>query len=246
MIPMDAAARSVPSRSPDSILVTEIFGPTFQGEGSSAGERAVFVRLSRCNLNCIWCDTPETWDSSRFDLRAVSRWMSRQQVWQEISARDAGLVVITGGEPLLQQVKIAWLAAKCHATDRRVEIETNGTVVPSDDLLGTAARFNVGVKLANSSVTAARRVNAVAIRQFVSSGRAVFKFVVASPAELDEIAGLQRSYELPADRIWVMPEGTTSQKVLDGLRLLADPVLERGWNLTPRLHTLLWENSRGR
>jgi 7-carboxy-7-deazaguanine synthase len=243
---MDTAARNTESRSQDSMLVTEIFGPTFQGEGSSAGERAVFVRLSRCNLNCSWCDTPETWDNSRFDLHALSQWMSRQQVWQEITARDAGLVVITGGEPLLQQVKIAWLAARCYATGRRMEIETNGTVVPANDLLGSAVRFNVGVKLANSSVAAGRRINATAIRRFVSSGRAVFKFVVASPAELDEIAGLQRTHELPADRIWVMPEGTTSQKVLDGLRLLADPVLERGWNLTPRLHTLLWENSRGR
>lgn len=246
MTPVDTATRSTLSRPPDSILVTEIFGPTFQGEGPSAGQRAVFVRLSRCNLNCSWCDTPETWDNSRFDLHALSRWMSRQQVWQEISARDADLVVVTGGEPLLQQVKIAWLAAKCHATDRRVEIETNGTIVPADDLLGSTVRFNVGLKLANSSVTATRRINAAAIRQFVSSGSAVFKFVVASPAELDEIAGLQSRHELPDNRIWVMPEGTTSQKVLDGLRLLADPVLERGWNLTPRLHSLLWENSRGR
>jgi hypothetical protein len=43
-----------------------------------------------------------------------------------------------------------------------------------------------------------------------------------------------------------MPEGTTSDQILCRLRELADPVLARGWNLTPRLHTLLWEDTRGR
>jgi 7-carboxy-7-deazaguanine synthase len=41
------------------------FGPTFQGEGPSAGRRALFIRLSHCNLSCPGCDTPESWDWSR-------------------------------------------------------------------------------------------------------------------------------------------------------------------------------------
>lgn len=226
--------------------MAEVFGPTFQGEGPSAGQQAVFVRLSRCNLNCSWCDTPETWDASRFDLRSWSRRMSAEQVWEEVTARGTGLVVITGGEPLLQQDRLAWLAATCQATGRRAEIETNGTVAPAAAILGADCRFNVSVKLANSGVPVERRIRAMAIRELVSSGRAVFKFVVTSTADLDEIAGLQRLHDLPQERIWVMPEGTTSSEVLGRMRQLADPVLERGWHLTPRLHTLLWENARGR
>lgn len=49
------------------LVVSEVFGPTFQGEGPSLGRRAGFVRLGRCNLDCSWCDTPNTWDWSRFD-----------------------------------------------------------------------------------------------------------------------------------------------------------------------------------
>jgi 7-carboxy-7-deazaguanine synthase len=237
------------SRDPqpqDALLVAEVFGPTFQGEGPSAGQQAVFVRLSRCNLSCSWCDTPETWDASRFDLRSWSRRMSGAQVWAEVKARGTGLVVITGGEPLLQQNRLAWLAAMCQATGRRTEIETNGTVAPTAATLGADCRFNVSVKLANSGVPAERRVCAGAIREFVSSGHAVFKFVVTSTADLDEIAQLQCLHGIPQERIWVMPEGTTSSQVIDRMRELADPVLSRGWHLSPRLHTLLWENARGR
>jgi len=226
--------------------VAEIFGPTFQGEGPSSGQQAVFVRLSRCNLNCSWCDTPETWDTSRFDLRSVSRPMSAGQVWDEITVRGNGLVVITGGEPLLQQDRLAWLLAMCKAGRRRTEVETNGTVVPATAILNAVGQFNVSVKLASSGVPAGRRIRAKAIREFVSSGHAAFKFVVTSASDLDEIAGLQRQHGIPQQRIWVMPEGTTSGQVLGRMRQFADLVLERGWHLSPRLHTLLWENAHGR
>jgi hypothetical protein len=43
-----------------------------------------------------------------------------------------------------------------------------------------------------------------------------------------------------------MPQGATSAGVLAGMRDLADQALARGWNLSPRLHVLLWENARGR
>ena len=44
------------------LAVSEIFGPTHQGEGPSTGRLCGFVRLARCNLSCLWCDTPYTWD----------------------------------------------------------------------------------------------------------------------------------------------------------------------------------------
>jgi len=52
--------------STTTLRVAELFGPTVQGEGPAAGERAAFVRLSGCPLACAWCDTPYTWDAGRF------------------------------------------------------------------------------------------------------------------------------------------------------------------------------------
>jgi 7-carboxy-7-deazaguanine synthase len=239
--PERAASRA---RADGRLLVAEIFGPTFQGEGPSAGRLAAFVRLSRCQLSCAWCDTPYTWDRARYDLGDESRRMLQAEVWHAVKAIDAGLVVITGGEPLLQQDRLVWLADMCRATGRWTEIETNGAVVPSYGITGASRRFNVSLKLANSGMPAARRLRPKAIRSLASTGKAVWKFVVTSPADLDEITQLQQRYGL--DPIWVMPEGTTSDQILGRMRELAEPVLTRGWNLTPRLHTLLWEDARGR
>lgn len=94
-----------------------------------------------------------------------------------------------------------------------------------------------------SSWPAARRLHADVIGRFVSSRQAIWKFV-AGPGDLEEIAGLQLRFGL--DPVWVMPEGTSSEQILARMRQLSDPVLERGWNLTPRLHTLLWGDARGR
>ncbi len=231
-------------RADGRLLVAEIFGPTFQGEGPSAGRLAAFARLSRCQLACTWCDTPYTWDRTRYDLGAESRRMTQAEVWHAVKAIDAGLVVITGGEPLLQQDRLVWLADMCRAARRRTEIETNGAVVPGRAIAGAARQFNVSLKLANSGMPVPRRLRPDAIRALASTGKAVWKFVVTGPGDLDEIAELQRCYGL--EPVWVMPEGTTSGQILSRMRELAGPVLARGWNLAPRLHTLLWEDARGR
>ena len=241
----DSPGRMAPTVDTDGrLLVAEIFGPTFQGEGPSAGHLAAFVRLSRCQLACTWCDTPYTWDRTRYDLGAESRRMTQGEVWHAVKAIGAGLVVITGGEPLLQQDRLVWLADRCRAAKRWVEIETNGAVVPSHAIAGATRRFNVSLKLANSGMPAPRRLCPEAIRALASSGKAIWKFVATGSDDLDEIAELRQRYGL--DPVWVMPEGTTSGQILRRMRELADPVLARGWNLTPRLHTLLWEDARGR
>jgi organic radical activating enzyme len=170
--------------------------------------------------------------------------MSQGEVWDAVRAIPAGLVVISGGEPLLQQDRLAWLAGRCRSAGRGVEIETNGAVRPGDAIAAAAGQFNVGLKLANSGMPEHRRIRPEAIRAFGSTGKAVWKFVVTGPGDLAEIAGLQRRFGL--DPVWVMPEGTTGGQVLRRMRELAGPVLDRGWNLTPRLHALLWGDARGR
>ena len=228
------------------LLVAELFGPTFQGEGPSAGQQAMFVRLSRCNLSCPSCDTPYTWDTSRFDLRVSTTRRDPQDVAAWALRMPTSLVVVTGGEPLLQQQALLPLVTVLNRAGRRVEVETNGTITPTAQLSAQVTAFNVSPKLAGfaASGDADRRINREALLNFVASGKSVFKFVASSLADLDEIDSLQQRFGL--DPVWVMPEGIASGVVMDHMRALADAVLARGWNLTTRLHVLLWEDTRGR
>jgi organic radical activating enzyme len=108
------------------------------------------------------------------------------------------------------------------------------------------AAFNVSPKLAGFAAVLdfARRINPAALTALAGTGKAVFKFVVTSRADLAEIAALRREYRL--DPVWVMPEGTTAERVLAVMREVAADVLASGWHLTSRLHVLLWGDQRGR
>jgi 7-carboxy-7-deazaguanine synthase len=241
IIPAQRAPRTE-IQDPPSLLVAETFGPTFQGEGPRCGQQALFVRLSRCNLCCIYCDTPYTWNWEHYDPRAEARRMPVSVIAEWILSHPRPLVVITGGEPLLQQASLLPLIDVLHANGRGVEIETNGTVIPAEAL--SDVTFNVSPKLTNAGMPLEQRIIPEALEAFVASGRAVFKFVAVDMSDLDEIASLEERHGLAP--IWVMPEGTDTTSVLERARLLADEVLTRGWHLTTRLHVLLWEAARGR
>ena len=228
----------------DELVVAEVFGPTFQGEGPSIGRRAGFVRLGRCNLDCAWCDTPYTWDWERFDPAAELRRSPISEVLAQLDAMQPEIVVITGGEPLLQQRHLVPLLSGCAEHGWPVEIETNGTIAPDPAVAALVHQWNVSPKLANSGVELAKRIRPAALAALAATGVALFKFVVVTPAELDEVAALAEEHELAP--VWIMPEGTDRSTLTERARELADPVLERGWNLTPRLHVLLWGDERGR
>ena len=225
------------------LLVTETF-TSFQGEGPSAGQPAAFIRLSRCNLACQFCDTPYTWDWSRFHPAAEASRRPAGELAAWALAQRARLVVITGGEPLLQQTALIPLAARLVEAGRWIEVETNGTVAPAPELASLVARFNVSPKLPGSGMREDRRLVPAALAAFTATGKAIFKFVICHHRELEDVAALEASLGLFP--VWVMPEGTSGQAVLEGMRAVAEEALARGWCLSSRLHVLLWGDTRGR
>lgn len=235
---------------PSTIVVNEVFGPTVQGEGPSAGRLCAFLRLGGCNLSCRWCDTPYTWDwqgisdeGRAYDPRVELTVRSVDDVLAELLALDTRLVVISGGEPLSQQRRVRPLVAELTSRGIAVEIETNGTIVPDDELIALGVRFNVSPKLAHSGDAEHRRINADALRKFQQTPAVAFKFVCRSVDDLAEVGNLQVAHGL--DPIWIMPEGKEQQAVSTHLQTIADEVVRRGWNLTTRLHVLLWGDRRG-
>jgi 7-carboxy-7-deazaguanine synthase len=227
-----------------TLAVSEIFGPTVQGEGPTAGRRAGFVRLGRCNLDCVWCDTPYTWDWDRFDPAVEVTPLPTSEVVARLDAMTVERVVVTGGEPLLQQRGLLPLLVALGERGWVVEVETNGTIAPSPAVAAAVTAFNVSPKLANSGIPLTRRIRPAALGALVETGKAVFKFVVAEASELDEVAALVSAHGLAP--VWIMPEGTSAAVVSSRLAALADPVVARGWNLSTRLQVLVWGDERGR
>lgn len=230
------------------LVVSEIFGPTFQGEGPSLGRRCGFVRLGGCNLACRWCDTPYTWDwtgknGRKYDPKVELRRMTPDEVWERFSAMATDMVVVTGGEPLLQQSQLLPLLLICRVNRVRIEVETAGTVAPTQELAELVDQFNVSPKLDNSGNQRNERYKPAALAALQASGKAIWKFVATCPEDLDEVDGLARAHDLRP--IYVMPEGITPEAVTAGSQELAQAVLERDWNLTTRLHILVYGNKRG-
>jgi len=236
---------AVPNADQD-LAVNETFGPTFQGEGPSCGRLARFIRLFGCHLSCTWCDTPYTHDATHYDLDTEHRITTIEDILAWLATGPPGLVVITGGEPLLQPRALTHLTKAIQdaslATD--IEIETSGTIAPTPDLTDTVTRFNVSPKLAHSGLHHQQRIRPGVLDEFAATGKAVFKFVVQQVSDLDEIGDLATAHGLGP--VWVMPEGTDSTTILTRMRQLANPVLARNWHLSTRLHILLWENTRAR
>jgi organic radical activating enzyme len=240
-----------PVARPGELIVAEVFGPTFQGEGFSLGQRTGFVRLGRCNLDCgrgpgaTWaCDTPYTWDWERFDPAVELSLVPVADVVARVEAMGVDRVVVTGGEPLVQQRRLVPFLAAARERGWAVEVETNGTIAPLPSVAPLVSQFNVSPKVLGSGVPAAKAIRPRALEALRDTGRAVFKFVVADVSELDEVAAVVSAYRLTP--VLVMPAGTTVEEVVDRGRKLADAVLARGWDLTTRLHVLLWGDERCR
>lgn len=230
----------------------EIFA-SLQGEGPSMGMPVAFVRLSRCNLACTWCDTPYTWhfegdnrphrDGVTFNRQANQLTIPVAEVAARIRALGQNRLVITGGEPLLQAGKLADLVALL--PEMAIEIETNGTVEPPARLDVAVDQYNVSPKLAHSGNAAELALNPRLLDRWATDPRAFFKFVVATPADVDEVLMLARRHAIIPARLFVMAEGTDSATLRNREIWLAPLCVELGFRLSDRLHIHLYGDTRG-
>jgi 7-carboxy-7-deazaguanine synthase len=229
---------------------------SLQGEGKNAGTPSVFVRLSRCNLYCSWCDTPYTWNwhgtrfahgGPKFDAARETVEMAPTEVASWVQRWRCARLVLTGGEPLLQAGECVQLLEALQASARPIqcEIETNGTLLPPRELDARVAQYTVSPKLESSGVDAPLRLRDEALAYFARSPKSVFKFVMNDAEDVRQVAELQARYDLDAERIYLMPQATTRAD-LDARRpSLAALCLERGYRLSDRLHIVLYGNRPG-
>lgn len=238
------------------LAVSEVFY-SIQGEGKTAGMPAVFVRLGGCNLMCggqgtqfdkdlhngaTWrCDTVEVW------MRAISKPIEEILDKEcEAAVRNGARIILTGGEPLLQQTSlIAFMNYVKQEISTRVEfeIETNGTVMPSDELDKFNPQYNCSPKLSNSGNDKLVRFNKLVLEALVKRDTQ-FKIVIANEADFTEAIDTFAPI-VGTSRMVLMPAGENNAQ-LEATRPVVAELCKRNYiNFSDRMHISIWDKKTG-
>jgi 7-carboxy-7-deazaguanine synthase len=224
-----------------TLKVSETFS-SVQGEGSLVGSASFFIRLDGCPLRCAWCDTPYALEGD------AGRTMSID----ELGALATGYrrVVITGGEPLAQDIGplVDRLTPRHHVT-----VETSGAIFAD---LPKVSLFSLSPKVGSSGYQPKIEV----LRKYCASaaGRMHLKFVIADFSDLDEafdcLARLES--DLPTSTpVILQPESGAAGRgdaYNAALRSIAERVVgDERWRrfdvrVLPQLHYLMWGGAAGR
>ena len=210
------------------------------------GVPSVFLRLATCNLACHWCDTKYTWDWENFDYQTEVVELGGEEIQRRVQAFNCSHVVITGGEPLLQQADLEPLVESLAADDYTFEVETNGTIAPLPGMVRHIGQWNVSPKLRTSSNSSEGREIPQVLETFARLPNAYFKFVITGESDIDEVCAMRDKYRLKADRVLLMPEGRSPGALEKKSPWLSEACVKHGFRFTTRLHILLWGDERGR
>lgn len=235
------------------IRISEIFGPTIQGEGALIGEPTVFVRTGGCDYRCVWCDTMHAVDSA---CRHTWTPMTAQDVWAQVQKLSGGVpltVSLSGGNPAIQP--FAELIEMGHAQGYRFALETQGSVPASwfaqlDTLVLSpkppSSKMTVDWAIFDDCLAAAGDVNTV------------LKIVIFDEADYAWARDVADRYpDLP---LYIQPGNHTPPPadddafevdmdgLMDRMQWLVDKTMADRWfrpRILPQLHVLLWGNKRG-
>ena len=224
--------------------ISEIF-ESIQGEGNNAGKSAVFLRTAECNLKCVWCDTKYTWDWKNYDYSKEVNEMSIKEVRQSLEQFRIRHLVITGGEPLMQQDDLAELLTFLKP-EFYVEVETNGTILPNNALSTLVDQWNVSPKTKNSGNPLEMCEINECYTFFSKKKNCYFKYVVESEDDLIEINQFISKYSLKKDRVLLMTQAITKEEILAKENNVFTISKKNSLGFSPRLHVMKWGSQRGK
>ncbi|MCH2107704.1 MAG: radical SAM protein [Polyangiaceae bacterium] len=235
-------------------IVSERF-ISLQGEGPSVGQPAAILRLGRCNLSCSWCDTPYTWDFEQFDPEKELSRISAAEIAGWLAEVEVDRLILTGGEPLLQQKRLPALFRLVDELRQRgnrqplyIEVETNGTIAPIPELQERIDQWNISPKLHSAGQDRKKSFRADALELLLAGRKAYLKFVVAGEADLRDVKELCHrlgSLVPPKENILIMPEARTAEELGERSPRVAHWALREGWGFSSRLHLTLYGGKRG-
>jgi 7-carboxy-7-deazaguanine synthase len=168
-------------------------------------------------------------------------------------------IVITGGEPLLQQDKLVLLITLLNEKRKKesnnpnpyhFEIETNGTIIPLKEIIDLVDQWNISPKTSNAN----NEKHGIDLERYYKKSlffyrelkNAFFKFVIDKLEDIKEIDNLIQKYHLPKEHIFLMPQAITKEQLLEKTIWIQGYAKANGFTFSSRLQVLLWNNQRGK
>ncbi|WP_020590750.1 7-carboxy-7-deazaguanine synthase QueE [Kiloniella laminariae] len=237
-----------------TIRVSEIFGPTVQGEGAVIGQPTVFVRTGGCDYRCSWCDTLYAVDSS---FRELWRPLSPEAIMAEVNKLSGNkplLVSLSGGNPAIQP--LGGLIDMGHEQGYRFALETQGSV--TKEWFAKLDNLTLSPKPPSSEMETDWDILSACVAAAGSDTDTALKIVVFDDVDYAYAKDVSRRYpQLP---VFLQPgnhtpgtvddeaPGVDMKGILERMRWLVDKVVEDQWfeaTVLPQLHVLIWGNERG-
>lgn len=246
------------------IAVSEYFY-SLQGEGRTMGIPAIFLRLTGCNLMCggkgvekdrqmrdgaTWiCDTIEVWMHGTTLSFPNLIHILNEKVDFIKRLKEGVHLVITGGEPLLQQKRIVGFLEyleKNHQLIPIVEIETNATILPLSELDNRVQYWNTSPKLSNSGMFPQQRLVYDVLKWFSQNPNTMFKFVITTKEDFEELqTELMNISLIDPKKIVLMPGADSIEQLLERNQLVAEICIQHQLRMCTRLHVEIWNKLTG-
>lgn len=242
------------------IRVSEIFGPTIQGEGALIGQPTIFVRTGGCDYRCAWCDTLHAVDS---EFRHEWKTMTAEDIFEQIEILSGGnpiMVSLSGGNPAIHDLKP--LIALGKSKNYRFALETQGSIAQNWfadlDILTLSPKppssgMNTDWNQFDACLKSAKNKKIPSLREGLGEGvkpDIKMKIIIFNDEDYEYAKEAAKKY--PNLPLYLQPGnhiGSPDANALnDRLRWLAEKVTGDKWfhaTVLPQLHVLMWGNKRG-
>ena len=230
------------------IRISEIFGPTIQGEGALIGQPTVFVRTGGCDYRCSWCDTLHAVDS---EFRREWTPMSAEEIFAEVETLSNGkplMVSLSGGNPAIQP--LGELIKLGHDKSYQFALETQGSI--AQDWFADLDILTLSPKPPSSGHETDWDAFDECLKAAGNGPETVMKIVIFDQTDYEYAQDAAKRY--PALPLYLQPgnhqvEGEPDMSGLsERLLWLAEKVTNDNWykaHVLPQLHVMLWGNQKG-
>lgn len=206
-----------------TLKVCETF-PAIQGEGKTIGLPVYFLRLTYCNVHCPWCDTKYYSEGTDKTLNEVS---------DELTNSGFNDIIITGGEPMIQSENMFTMMS--FNMKLRYHLETNGTFYDEkmsrfETISCSPKRFITDNESVSSKLTSLENIT--------------FKFVY-EPGLDKWWESFVSKYNIPKDKVYIMPLGATRKEQEDNMPEVIEYALKNKFMFSTRIQVLAYDTKRG-